>query len=217
MDLLRRIVVLPGILAISGCGSLIRVQEFDLEWQPLHISIGNCPDLTGQYAYELTVLSVHEKTLGTTNTLLEVRAGAYHSYEISNELFEYQTHIEILPSGIDRPRKIGKYVEKFEISQTSNELIETNLFDRTRKITKLDTTMAGCADGAVVFRYFSRWGGADFVSQGMSYGEFEMRKLSDGSLEVTRRARARERSAGLGILGPVKMRPTVTRVYPPAK
>jgi len=235
MDLLRRIVFLPGILAISGCGSLIRISEFDLDWQPPHISMENCPDLSGRYQYEEII---HGYQKGMSSNFLNMYAGHHHLLYINSKVDpttglprerrdfsdfpDYQTKIEYgpEPSTSSIPSKQvapGKYYPTFYLNQSSNLL--TQKFDggNDLTVTKLGTKVAGCANGKVIFRYFDRWGGADFVSQGMSYGEFEMRKLSDGSLEVTRRARARERSAGLGILGPVKTRPTVTRVYPPAK
>jgi len=221
------------VLTISGCGSLIRVQELDLDWQPSHISMEKCPNLSGWYQYEMVIRTHPIKHM--SDNLIGAFAGnqdlLYKNDKINpstglpkagGNFPDYQTRIEYGPkldtsSILNEQAAPGKYYSMFHLNQSSNLLTQKIEGGSNLTVTKLGTKMAGCANGAVIFRYFSRWGGADFVSQGMSYGEFEMRKLPDGSLEVTRRMRSRERSAGLGILGPVKMRPTVIRVYPPAK
>lgn len=229
----KKFSILLVIFVISGCGSLVRVQEFDLDWQPSHISMENCPNLSGGYQYEI-IVRIHPIKHMSDN-LVSAFAGnqdlLYKSSKVNSptglprerkDFPDYQTRIEYGSESntsdiLDKQIAPGKYYAKFYLNQSADLLTQRIDNSRNLTVTKLGTKMAGCANGAVVFRYFSRWGGADFVSQGMSYGEFEMRKLPDGALEVTRRARARERSAGLGILGPVKMRPTVTRVYPPVK
>ena len=106
-------------------------------------------------------------------------------------------------------------VGNLHFEQAANTLVQGRP-DETRVVTRLGTEMAGCSGGGLIFRHLENNGGNDFVPRTVSYGEFEMRKNSDGSLIITERRRQRVISFSGGVLGDRKEYPVVTRIYRPA-
>lgn len=83
-----------------------------------------------------------------------------------------------------------------------------------RIVHRLNTPAVGCRAGALILRTTSTLPARE-ASGSVSFGEAEVRKLGDGSLQITMRSRVQLVDSISGQpVGSVAVRPTVTRIYP---
>lgn len=222
------------ILCVSlmqGCGALVQIPESELDWDPVELLSDACPNLNGRYAFRR---SADAPTGENSNGFIPVYAGHFE-YLYTNSKTDPATGKErkkVDWQKIPDYQTIVAYDEQlgdltnpshrsysdifpltFRIQQTPDFITQQVSDQRGIIVTNLGTKMAGCANGAVVFRYLNRFGGVDFVSQGVQYGEFKLRKLANGDLRVAKSVRLRERSPQ-GVLGPVISKPGLIKIYP---
>ena len=215
--------VFPAVI-LYGCGVARGVTANDLDWRPPKLSEGQCPDLNGNYSYEITRTS----NGGYITNLLPIYAGSIYvlwktaRIDPATGRLQQQLAPDQVPDFqsyyLEAPRKSneGSDNDILHIEQTKDMLIQGDV-DKTRTVTRLDTEMAGCANGALILRNLELNGGPDFTPRTVSYGELEIRKDVDGALKVTQRKRQKSISLSSGVLGDRKEMPSVTRIYPPAK
>lgn len=203
------------VLLVAGLGGCLHVPVTmeSLEWHPAVLSKEGCPDLTGVYRDQAALHEVFSD-------------GLTKGIDGGQPIAQVVTVKSWLPQG---RLSIEAYREAYRVFsgrailsiEHQGSILKATLMDRAgdvyKKITlNLGTSQTGCHAGALVIRRKSvnrraEWGGGD-----VTWGEQEVRKLDDGSLQVT----SRERIQALSILtgaptGPVRVMPENVAVYPP--
>ncbi|WP_280815775.1 hypothetical protein [Variovorax sp. TBS-050B] len=212
-----------------GCVSVGRLSTQQLDWNPPMLSATGCPDLKGDYIYEITYYSDG----GFSTNLIPIYSGSPDELW-RTAAFSPTTGLSQPPNAKDLPRYQSYYIDtkrnKFaegstrtqtqrkahgvlHIEQTGSQLIQGKSGE-TQLITNLGTEMAGCHKGRLILRQAKVSGAGDFVPRTISYGELEIEKTSNGSLAITQRRREKNVSI-LNVVTPGhKEHLPSTRIYP---
>jgi hypothetical protein len=191
------------VAALMGCGT-IATQSQTIPWPPL--SHSGCPDLTGYYAGELY------RYITACVSFEQPRPGRIITVPYARELVLSPTWHETASDGSSVTL----------IRQSPSRLIvalrNKNGQEEAKAEIRLDTPMTGCRDGALILRYERRIGSVEGNAASIEWGEEEIRRLDDGSLQFASRGAYQTFGGLTGIPGRTKWYlPTDPVPYTPSK
>lgn len=206
-------VLLFALCGLSGCPNG-PVRMADLEWDPPRLSKEDCPNLSGTYKDRGTLHQVF--TVGLQKSLSET----------SDE--EPVARAKVLRNIAGPTRTADEFYARYRAFEQrailqirhDPDVLQAVLMDEAgvvyQEITvRLDTPRTGCHSGALILRKKTVYGKGEGSSGSVDFGEDEIRKLPDGSLEVVSRNRYQARSVLTGApVGPIRIDREVKRVYP---
>lgn len=202
-------------LGLAGCPST-PVRLADLDWQPPTLSSSGCPNLTGTYQDRGVLHQVFYAGLEKTNA------------NGSKEESPARVAVFKTPSPGGKPAAEIYAAERafnesaiLSIVHSPSHLVAKLMDEKGivyKEITlRLDTPMIGCHNGAMILRRKTEYEKREGSSASVEYGEAEIKKLTDGTLEVTSRKRKQLRSTFTGSLtGRPTAYPTVVNHFRPA-
>lgn len=163
--------LLASILSAS-CGN-VAMRSQTIAWTPL--SKNGCPDLSGQYSgrlygYMIAAVDFVQSEPGRITTT------GYARWTISNPYW----------------RRTASESSSTTVVRHSPEMLVVALNDErgreeVRSAIRLDTSMTGCREGALVLRRERRTGGVEGAAASLEWSEDEIRRRDDGSLEFLQR------------------------------
>lgn len=202
-------------MAISGC-AIAPIETADLEWEPAVLHEHGCPNLTGKYRDEGSLSLIFYAGLsGPSETVKEgpvsdvrVLKLPYASGQAAEDIYAAQR----------------AFSQRAVLSiHQGTRVLEALLSDETEEVFKritvrLGPPRVGCHNGALVMRWASIGRRAEWGGGNIEWGEHEIRKLPDGSLEARIRRRQRSLSTVTGLpSGDTKTWPETTNRYHPAR
>ena len=192
MNTSLRFLLMTVVVFLVGCSLPIPQSSIDSAWNPPVLSKEGCPNIDGKY-----------QDKGSLERLFEFRRPImpYQSRdprELERLPVTYTFSRNITPSGLsikESSARIRAFNAQAVTSiQKRERTIAVVLMDGvgaeyTKATLKLDHPQVGCYNGALVIRMQYRTSGGEGKPGFEIAGEFEYRKLNDGSLQVIVRRR----------------------------
>lgn len=210
-----RTLVLFGSLFSAGCIGTTAISVEDLPWT-IPLSTTGCPRLDSKYLDEG---SLH----------LNFWVGlAGHQSDRSGDDFPASVERFRSPSRSGMPMEEMSRLERefaktaiLNIYSTQNTIVATledqaGLIYERITLKTLSPKRVGCSNGALILRRKTVYGKGEGRSSTISFGEDEIRKLADGSLEIVKREWNAPTSALFGV-GSAEPRRHARIIWPPAK
>lgn len=208
-----KLAVCVSVLA-CGCGTTA-ISVDDLPWTTSTLSSTNCPDLDGRY---MDRGFLHLNFFAGLTSTKNDRSGDTFPANVEWKRSPYRADLPL-----DEMYRLKKEFDKTSVASisSSHERITVTLTDTMGVIYQIITLatnaskMIGCNNGSLVLRHKTVHGKGEGSSSTVEFGETEVRKLPDGSLEVVNRKWYAQTSA-LFRVGTIESRKGGRNIFPSA-
>lgn len=208
-----RFLLMAVVVFLGGCSRPILQSTIDFAWNPPVLSKEGCPDIDGRYQDKGLLKQSFEFRLPS---MIDGR----DSEGLNGLPVTYTSFRKITPGGLST-KDFFAWMRTFDAQAVTSirkgeETIDVVLMDGvgieySKATLKLDHPKVGCYNGALVIRKQYRTSGGEGNPGWVTAGEYEFRKLNDGSLQVIKRIREWSRS-----LAEYPRETETTLLFPPA-
>lgn len=214
MKLISKVAVCISVL-FSGCGTTA-ISIDDLPWTMSTLSWAGCPNLDGRY---MDRGFLHLNFIAGLTATRNDRSEDVFPAKVEWIRSPYHTDLPL-----DEMYRLKKVFDKTSVVtiKSGRESITATLEDsvglvyQRTTLTTNGSKMIGCNSGALVLRSKSVHGKGEGSSSTVEFGESEIRKLPDGSLEIVARGWNASTSALLGV-GAIRSQGETRNIFPPAE
>ena len=227
MNICLRFLLIVIVVSLVGCRTFDPHRVIDSPWNPSVLSKEGCPDLDGKYRGEaldklfqlfarwdyaqnrwdttapLTVVEHREKPYITYHNLPYGGVGVMAD-SIKKKIFESHAITMIQQHG-----------RNMDVVLMDDAGVEYSTMTLKLDHPQIEYPCVGCCNGALVYRNISV-SGSEGARGYVETFETEFRKLSDGSLQVTRRTKSWVRSGLTGKATGEPRESSTVELFPPA-